>query len=138
MSKKETTKEENISVCDIMKTNTSEIIKKLEFQIPLSVQQYSDLYTRYLHTIDDLYGTCYIAEKEFVDKLNINQGVLKEFQEYSNALTNICLQQIEISAKYAESYIKMRKSALDTYDNIMHTMMDSYAKALSQFTKSIS
>ena len=61
--------EEKISVCDIMKTNTSKVIQKLESKIPSLFQQYSDLYTAYLHTLDDVYGTCYISEKEFFEKV---------------------------------------------------------------------
>ena len=124
-----------ISVCGIMKNNTSEVIKKLEEQIPSSVQQYSDLYTTYLHTIDDIFGTCYISEKEFFDKLNIDQGILREFQEFSKVLTKIYLNQIEMSAKYVEEYVQIRKLSLKVYDNFMHVVMDSYAKTLSQFNK---
>ncbi|TFH02755.1 MAG: hypothetical protein E4G77_01735, partial [Nitrosopumilus sp.] len=61
----ETKPEEKISVCDIMKTNTSKVIQKFESQIPSKFQQYSDLYTKFLHTLDDVYGTCYISDKEF-------------------------------------------------------------------------
>lgn len=138
MSQKQITENKTkakISVCDIMKNNTSEVIKKLETQIPSSIQQYSDLYTTYLHTIDDIFGTCYISEKEFFDKLNIDQGILREFQEFSNALTKIYLTQIEISAKYVEEYVEIRKSSLKAYDNFMHIVMDSYAKTLTQFNK---
>lgn len=138
MSQKQITEnktEAKISVCDIMKNNTSKVIKKLEAQIPSSVQQYSDLYTTYLHTVDDIFGTCYIAEKELFDKLNFDQGVLREFQGFSNVLTKTYLNQIEMSAKYVETYVQIRKSSLKTYDNFMHIMMDSYAKTLSQFNK---
>ena len=138
MSQKQITEnktEAKISVCDIMKNNTSKVIKKLEAQIPSSVQQYSDLYTTYLHTVDDIFGTCYIAEKELFDKLNFDQGVLREFQVFSNVLTKTYLNQIEMSAKYVETYVQIRKSSLKTYDNFMHIMMDSYAKTLSQFNK---
>lgn len=138
MSQKQITENKTkakISVCDIMKNNTSEVIKKLETQIPSSIQQYSDLYTTYLHTIDDIFGTCYISEKEFFDKLNIDQGILREFQEFSNALTKIYLTQIEISAKYVEEYVEIRKSSLKAYDNFMHIVMGSYAKTLTQFNK---
>ena len=127
--------ENKISICDIMKNNTSEVIKKLEMQIPSSVQQYSDLYTTYLHTVDDIFGTCYIAEKKLYDKLNLDQGVLKEFQEFSNVLTKSYLNQIEISAKYVDAYVQTRKSSLKVYDNFMHVIMDSFAKTLSQFNK---
>lgn len=138
MSQKQVTEnktEAKISVCDIMKSNTSKVIKKLEAQIPSSVQQYSDLYTTYLHTIDDIFGTCYIAEKELFDKLNLDQEVLREFQGLSNVLTKTYLNQIEMSAKYVEAYVQIRKSSLKTYDNFMHIMMDSYAKAITQFNK---
>ncbi len=138
MSQKQVTEnktETKVSVCDIMKNNTSAVIKKLEAQIPSSVQQYSDLYTTYLHTIDDIFGTCYIAEKEFFDKLNLDQGVLREFQKFSNVFTKMYLDQIEMSAKYIETYVQIRKSSLKAYDNFMHVVMDSYAKTLSQFNK---
>jgi hypothetical protein len=140
MSQKQVTEnkiETKISICDIMKNNTSEVIKKLEMQIPSSVQQYSDLYTTYLHTIDDIFGTCYIAEKKLYDKLNLDQGVLREFQEFSKALTKTYLNQIEISAKYVDAYVQTRKSSLKVYDNFMHVVMYSYAKTLSQFTNSM-
>ncbi len=129
--------ENKVSVCDIMKNNTSEIIKKIESQTPPLMQKYSDLYLTYLHTIDDMFGTCYISEKEFFDKLNIDQGILKEVERFSTSLTAMSLDQIEQSSKYLEAYIQMRVSALKTYDNFMHVMMDSWAKTLSQFNKSI-
>ena len=125
--------EKNVSVCDIMKNNASHIMKKIESQSPSLIQKYSDLYMAYLHTMDDLFGTCYISEKEFFDKLNIDQGILKELEKFSNALTSMYLTNIETSSKYLETYIQMRVSSLTAYDNFMHVMMDSYAKTLSQF-----
>jgi len=127
--------EEKISVCDIMKTNTSKVIQKFESKIPSIFQQYSDLYTAYLHTIDDVYGTCYISEKEFFDKLNIDQGVLKAIQDYSKSFSDTYLEQIDLHAKSRQEFIRMQISSLKVYDNFMHTMMESYAKTLSQFNK---
>ena len=129
--------EKNVSVCDIMKNNTSQIMKKIESQSPSLIQKYSDLYMTYLHTMDDLFGTCYISEKEFFDKLNIDQGILRELEKFSNALTSMYLTNIETSSKYLETYIQMRVSSLTAYDNFVHVMMDSYAKTLSQFNCSL-
>ena len=128
-------KENKISVCDIMKKDTSKIIQKLESQIPSNFQQYSDLYTAYLHTLDDIFGTCYLSEKEFFDKLNIDQGILAAYQKYSNTLTEAYLDQIDLFSKIKEQNIQAQKSNLDVYDNFMHSMMDSYAKFLSAFNK---
>jgi len=137
MSKIENTSKNEISVCGIMKKNTSDIVKKFESQTPLLIQKYSVLYIAFLHTIDDMFGTCYISEKEFFDKLNLDQGVLKEIQKFSNSLTEMSLNQIESSSKYLEAYIQMRISALKTVDNFTHIMMDYYAKTLSQYNKSL-
>jgi hypothetical protein len=130
-----TNPEEKISVCDVMKTNTSKVIQKFESQIPSQFQQYSDLYAAYLHTIDDVYGTCYISEKEFFDNLKLDPGVLKAFQQYSKSFSDTYLDQIGMYAKYRQEFVQMQISSLKVYDNFMHTMMETYAKTLSQFNK---
>jgi hypothetical protein len=126
----------HVSVCDIMKGNTSEIIRKFESQIPSMIQNYSNLYTTYLHVFDDLFGTCYIHEKEFFDKLNIDQTLLKQLKDNSELIKNRYLENIEISAKFFDEQVKMRISALESFENFTHVMMDSYAKTLSQFNRS--
>ena len=127
-----------ISICDVMKEDTSKVIQKLESQIPLNLQQYSDLYSAYLHTLDDIFGTCYISEKKFFDKLNIDQGILEAYQKYSNTLTDTFLDQIELFSKIKEQNIQAQKSNLEVYDKFMHSMMDSYAKFLTQYNKATS
>jgi len=127
------TKQDKISVCDVMKSKTSSVIRKMESQIPSYVQEYSDLYAEYLHTIDDLFGTCYLSEKEFFDKLNIDQKTLKEFDNLSGFWEKIATSQIETSTNFMRAYVEMRISAIKSYDKYVHTMMDSYAKMLSQY-----
>jgi hypothetical protein len=140
MAKQESTtktKEKKISVCDVMKSNTSKSIKKLESQIPSLVQQYSDLYSAYLHSFDDIFGTCYIAEKEFFDKLGIDEKTLKTFEEFSDILTRNHSTQVDAYANFLRTYVQMRISAIETFDNYVHIMMDSYSKVLSQVNSAI-
>ena len=122
-----------ISVCDIMKNNTSKVIKKMESQVPTYIQNYSDLYTTYLHAFDDIFGTCYIAEKQFFDKLGIDPKTLKTLENYSNSLTNVCSSQIDASTKFLRTYVQLRTSAIESYDRYTHLVMDYYANVLSQF-----
>ena len=129
--------DEKLSFCDIMKEDTSDIIKKMESQIPVLFQNYSDIYTQYLHSLDDIFGTCYIAEKEFFDKLNINQSVLKQIKENSRIIKENYLKNIETSTKFLDVYTKMKLESIKSFDTYMHTTMDSYAKILSQFNKFI-
>ena len=128
--------EENLSVCEIMKDDTSEVFRKMESQIPLLFQNYSNLYTRYLHMLDDVFGTCYIAEKEFFDRLNIDQGILKQVKENSESIKNAYIQNIEMSSTLFDQYVKMRIDMIKSFDNYAHVMMDSYANFLSQCNKS--
>ena len=129
--------EEKLSICDIMKEDTSEIIKKMESKMPSMFQSYSDMYTKYLHTLDDIFGTCYIAEKEFFDKLSIDQGVLRQIKQSSELMRKRYVENIDRSAKLFDEYVKMRMEALESFDSYAHVMMESYAKMLSQFNKSI-
>ena len=129
--------EEKLSICDIMKEDTSEVIKKMESKMPSLFQNYSDLYTEYLHMFDDIFGTCYIAEKEYFDKLNIDQGILRQIKANSESMKNNYVGNIDMAAKFFDEYVKMRISAIQSFDNYVHVMMESYAKMFSQFNKSI-
>ena len=127
------TEQDKISVCDVMKSKTSSVIRKMESQIPSYVQEYTDLYAEYLHTIDDLFGTCYLSEKEFFDKLNIDQKTLKAFDNFWSFWEKTATSQIETSTNFMRANNQMRISAIKSYDKYVHTMMDSYAKMLSQY-----
>ena len=85
---------------------------------------------------DDLFGTCYISEKEFFDKLNIDQAILKQIKTVSESIKDVYLKNIDMNAKYIDEYTKMRISAIQSFDSYAHMMMESYGKFLSQFNKS--
>lgn len=140
-SEAETTKESlvkrDISVCDIMKGNTSEIIKKMESQIPTYFQMHSDVYSEFLHTMDDLFGTCFIAEKEFFDKLNFDQYTLGFFDSYWKNITETYSSQVDMSTDFLKAFSQMRIAGIKIFDNYMHTTMESYAKMLSQYNSSL-
>ena len=141
MSKEDNTKhsnqDEKLSICEIMKEDTSEIIKKMESTMPSLIQNYSKLYGEYLHMIDDIFGTCYIAEKEFLDKLNINEAIIKQIKENSEIFRNNYIENIDIASKSFDYYVEMRISAIRSFDNYVHAMMDSYTNMITQFNKSI-
>ena len=125
--------DDKFSICDIMKEDTSQIIKCMESQMPSMFQNYSDLYAAYLHMLDDIFGTCYIAEKEFFDNLNIDQGILRQIKVNSKSMRENYIQHLEMSSKLFDEYVKMRISAIKSFDSYAHVVMDYYAKTLSQF-----
>ncbi|MGI0086478.1 MAG: hypothetical protein ACREBI_00750 [Nitrosotalea sp.] len=125
--------EDTISICDAMKNNTSEIIQKIESKFPTYVGLYTDLYTKYLHAMDDLYGTCYLSEKEFVDKLGMDKPAILAFDAYWKSITGMVLSQIDMNTNFARMYVQFRLVTIDSYDRVAHLMMDNYARAWSQF-----
>lgn len=129
--------ENKISIYNFMKNNTSTVIRKMQSQIPSYVQSYSNLYVAYLHAANDLFGTCYISEKGFFDKLNINQTLLDEFNRYMQSYTKTTLSQIDVSTNFMKTYVNMRISGLDAYNKYVHMMMYSYASAFSNLNNSI-
>ena len=124
---------EKISICDLFKENTSNLIQKMESQIPIYGQIYSDIYKESLHMLEDIFGTCYISEKEFFDKLNIDQYTLKQWDIYSKSILDYYSRQIDASTNLLKIYSSNRISAIQTYENFMHAWMDSYQKMLAQF-----
>lgn len=118
-----------------MKNRTSEIVKKMECQLPLTVQQYSDLYTAYLHSIDDVFGTCYISQKEFFDKLGISQETLRNFDKYLESISKSYQNWIDLSSEYGHAYVQNRLSMIKSSDQFIHMAMDSYAKTLAKFNE---
>ena len=127
--------ESSISICDILKDRTSEIVKKMECQLPLTLQQYSDLYTAYLHSFDDMFGTCYISQKEFFDKLNISQETLREFDKYLDSLSTSYQNWIDLNSKSGQIYVQTKLSMIKSYDQFIHIAMNSYAQYLAKFNE---
>ena len=128
-------KKSQISICDLMKNNTSEILQKMEYQVPTYLQGYTDLFTKYLHSLNTLFGTCYISEKQFFDKLGIDHKVLEPIDEYWKFIKNLTLVQIETSSKFIEDYIQFRIAAIESFDKSTVSVLDYYAKALAEFNK---
>ncbi len=134
---KSESKDESVLFCDMMKNNTSTLVKKAESQIPTYAQLYSDVYTEYLHMVDDLFGTCYIAEKQFFEKFNLDPVTMKVFSNYMNSLTSVYSSQMDISTDFLKNYSQVRIAMIKSYDSYMHTMMDIYAKTLAQINTTI-
>jgi hypothetical protein len=69
----------------------------------------------------------------FFDKLNLDQGILKSLQEYSQTTTDAYMDQIAQYAKFRQNVIQVQISSLKIHDNFLHALMETYATTLSQF-----
>lgn len=120
------------SICDIMKDNTSVVIKKMEGQLPINFQIYSDIYKEYFHMLDELYSSCYLIEREGFDKM-LSPAMRQQINTYAKYYTNISLKQIERYNLFLNWYAKMRISGMRNYEVFAHTMIDIYGKLWKTF-----
>ena len=121
------------SVAQILKNNTHEVTKKLESQLPLKVQQFSELYSAYLHSMNNTFDSCITCEKELFDKLGVDKGVVKAFGEYTKAHTDNMIQQMDYYAQFRKYSTETQLSAMKSWDNFVTTMMDYNFKVFDQF-----
>jgi hypothetical protein len=122
-----------VSIPSIMKDNTSEIIEKINSKIPTYVQLYSDLYKKYLRIASNFCNTSYLAQKEFFDKMGVNDAIPTMFDAYFESVKKTCLLQIDINENMIQSYIGQRLTVLDFYDQMMNRNITNFAKMFSMF-----
>jgi len=121
------------SVSQILKNNTHEITKKLESQLPLKVQQFSELYSAYLHSINNTFDSCITCEKELFEKLGMDKGIIKPFGEYTKTCTDTMLQQMDQYAQFRKYATDTQLSVVKSWDDFMTSMIGYNIKIFDQF-----
>ncbi len=122
-----------MSVCDVMRNSTEEVIMKIEGLLPSYIEGFADLQSEGLRIARDFFGTCYIAEKELEDKLGIDQKAIESFERFSKLASQTAISQIEIFSNIQKAFVENTISAMESYDNQIKAMLSSYAKML-QYT----
>ncbi|MFM8659305.1 MAG: hypothetical protein ACKOCQ_05155 [Candidatus Nitrosotenuis sp.] len=122
----------DISFCDILKNNTTKVIRKLESEIPLSIQESSDMYTQYLHLLDDYFGTCYLWQKQYFDRLGFSKEALNAINDYWNVATDLYCTQIEMITSAQKSGVDTQENLMKLCDKYVHEALDYYGKIFSQ------
>ncbi|AJZ75154.1 hypothetical protein [Candidatus Nitrosotenuis cloacae] len=121
-----------ISICDILKNNTTKVIRKLESQIPPNVQANSDLYTQYLHLLDDYFGSCYLWQKQYFDRFGFDNQTLNAINQYWDVVTDLYCTQIDLITGAQKSSIEVRANMMTLCDQYIHQAMDYYGKIFSE------
>jgi hypothetical protein len=124
--------DDTISVCDILKNNTTKVIRKLESQIPPNIQASSNLYTQYLHLLDDYFGTCYLWQKQYFDRLGIDQQMLLAIDAYWNAVTDLYCSQIDVITGAQKSTVDVQERMMHLCDQYIHQAIDYYGKIFAE------
>lgn len=121
-----------ISVCDIMHTSANSVIEKMESLLPINMQMYSDFYAEYLHSLQDLFGACYIAENEILSKMGIDKKVLQSFDTYAKTVARSTIAQIEMANNIQKTHLQTQISAIKTLDEYIRLALDYYSRMFSR------
>jgi hypothetical protein len=123
-----------MSVCDIIHTNTTNVIEKIESLLPTNMQMYSDFYTECLHSLQDLFGACYISENKVLVKMGIDQKTIQSFDTYIKTITRSIIAQIEMSNNIQETHLQTQILAIKTLDEYIRLTLDYYSRILSGYS----
>jgi hypothetical protein len=124
---------ESDSISQILKNNTHKFTKKLESQLPLKMQQFSELYTAYLHSVNNTFDSCTTCEKELFEKLSMDKGLVKAFEKYTKVGTDSMLQQMDYYAQFRKYSTDAHLSAMKSWDNFMTSVIGYNLKIFDQF-----
>lgn len=120
-----------LSVCDIVHDGAADIIAKMQSLLPINMELYSDLYMECLNSFQDLFGTCYIAEKEIEDTIGIDQNLLENFDVTAKTYSRIAMAQIDMASNIQKAFLQSSISAVKTSDEYIRLMLDSYSRMVS-------
>ena len=127
--------QESSSICSMYKHNVSRIINRMEKHLPVHLQMYSDMYKEYLHTLDDVFGTCMVAENAFEDMLNL-QDFFKYVKPHADNITDAWIKCVDGFDDYVKWYTQMRIAYMKSYDESVHALVEPYMAIFKDMPKS--
>jgi hypothetical protein len=124
-----------LSVCDVWKDSVHKMVTKLEYQTPIYLQAYTQVHTEFLHCIDNLFGTCYLWQKQYFDRLGIDKRVISAYGELYNSWVDQCMQALDAYANYKKLQADMAVNAMKVGNDMLHSWIDMYGRIMSSWNK---
>ena len=78
-----------------------------------------------------------MSEKKIIDKMNIDPESMAKIKDHYDKSREQVMHNIDVTSNIFDAYIKMRISAIESFDKYMHVYMKSYGNMLSGFSKDI-
>ncbi len=113
-----------------MRDNTNEVIMKIEGLLPSYIESFADMQAEGLRITRDFFGTCYIAEKELLEKMGVDQKAIESFDKYSKVITKTTVSEIDMINNFQRTWVENIMSSMKSYDDYVKVMISSYAKML--------
>ena len=119
-----------LSICDVLRDNTNQVIMKVESLFPTFIESFANIQEEYLRIARDFFGTCYIAEKELLDKMGVDHKAIEGFDKYLKVLTKYTILNIDMTNNFQKTFVANTISSMKTYDGYVKLMLSEYAKML--------
>lgn len=130
-------KPQYLSICDVWKDSVHKIITKAEFQTPLYIQAYTQVHAEFLHSIDNMYGTCYMWQKQYFDKLGIDQKAVNSYAKLYEVLTEFITKSMDAYANSQKHQAEAIIEAMKSGNIYVRQCLDMYAKMISSWNASL-
>ncbi|TBR09803.1 MAG: hypothetical protein EPO62_04490 [Candidatus Nitrosotenuis sp.] len=121
------------SVCDIWKDSVHKVITKMEYHTPIYLQAYSQMHSEFLHSIDNSFGTCYIWQKRYFDRMGFDQKAINAYEKLCDSATGSAMEWMDVYANYkrfesdlAIQYMKIGNSCLRWWVDMFGKTMASW------------
>jgi len=119
------------SVFDIWKDNTHKLITKTEYQTPIYLQAYNQVHAEFLHSIDNSFGTYYNWQKQYFDKMKIDQKVINACEKLCDSGINNIFELMNAYANYKKFQANLVIDYMKVGNNYLHWWMDMCGKTMS-------
>lgn len=120
-----------LSVCDVWKDSVHKLVTKAEYQTPIYLQAYTQVHTEFLHCIDNLFGTCYLWQKQYFDRLGIDKGMLNAYGKLYDSLVDQAMHSMDAYANYKKMQADMMVNTMKLGNDILHSWIDAYGRTVS-------
>lgn len=119
------------SVCDIWKDSVHKVITKMEYQTPIYLQAYSQMHSEFLHSVDNSFGTCYIWQKRYFDKMGFDQKAINAYEKLCNGVTSNVTEWMDVYADYKRFESDLAIQYMKIGNNYLKWWTDMFGKTMS-------
>lgn len=121
------------SVCDIWKDSVTKTIRKVENQTPVYMQTYLQVHTEYLHCIDNLFGTCYLWQRQYFDKMGIDKNMINEYGKFCETMISEIGSLMDVSMNNQKLRSDMYIEVMKVSNDLLRQGIDWHAKIMTYF-----
>lgn len=130
-AKTEMPPEEYSSVCDIWKDSVHKVITKMEYQTPIYMQAYSQMHSEFLHSIDNSFGTCYIWQKRYFDRMGFDQKSINAYEKLCDSATSGAIEWMDVYANYKKFESDLAIEYMKIGNSCLRWWVDMFGKTMS-------